>query len=124
MEAENWKRALERHYSPEELAHWAANPPPPGFDQAAYSRSWEELGARIEAALPLDPAGDRAQAFLREWNALLEPFRAVATPQMMEGAKSFWESGTAFEGQGGARPPFSRAVMQFVMAASAAAPGD
>ncbi|HEX8125646.1 MAG TPA: MerR family transcriptional regulator [Allosphingosinicella sp.] len=122
MEAENWKQALERHYSPEELAHWSANPPPAGFDQAAYSRSWEDLGERIEAALPLDPAGERAQAFVREWNALLEPFRAVATPQMMEGAKSFWESGTAFEGQGGSKPPFSKEAMQFILAASAAAP--
>ena len=121
MEAENWKRALERHYSPEELAHWSENPPPAGFDQAAYTRSWEALGARIEAALPLDPADDRAQAFLREWNALLQPFRAAATPEMMKGAKRFWESGAAFEGD--AKPPFSREVMQFIMAASAAAPG-
>jgi DNA-binding transcriptional MerR regulator len=121
MEAENWKRALERHYSPEELAHWSANPPPADFDQAAYSRSWEELGARIEAALPLDPAGERAQAFLSEWNALLEPFRAVATPEMMNGAKGFWQSDAAFEG--GARPPFSKEVMRFIMAASAPVPG-
>ncbi len=118
MEAEYWKEALERHYTPEELAHWARNPPPADFDQAAYSRRWEELGARIEAALPLDPAGEAAQSFLAEWNALLEPFRAVATPEMTSGAKSFWESDKAFEG--GARPPFSREVMQFVMAASAA----
>jgi DNA-binding transcriptional MerR regulator len=121
METENWKQALERHYSPEKLAHWSENPPPAGFDQAAYSRSWEELGARIEAALPLDPAGERAQAFVREWNALLEPFRAAATPEMMKGAKGFWESGAAFDSA--AKPPFSREVMQFIMAASAAAPG-
>jgi DNA-binding transcriptional MerR regulator len=55
MEAENWKQALERHYTPEQLAHWADNPPPAGFDQEDYSRRWAELGARIEAALPLDP---------------------------------------------------------------------
>lgn len=116
MEAENWKQALERHYTPEQLAHWADNPPPADFDQAAYSRRWEELGARIEAALPLDPAGEAAQAFLSEWNALLEPFRAVATAEMMSGAKSFWESGKAFEG--GVKPPFSREAMQFIAAAS------
>jgi DNA-binding transcriptional MerR regulator len=52
MEEENWKKALERHYPPEELARWADNLPPPGFDQADYSRRWKELGARIEAALP------------------------------------------------------------------------
>lgn len=118
METGNWKRALERHYTPEELAHWADNPPPAGFDQADYSRRWEELGARIEAALPLDPASSEAQAFVAEWNDLLEPFRAVATPEMTRGAKGFWESGAAFEGE--LKPPFSRAAMDFILAASAA----
>jgi DNA-binding transcriptional MerR regulator len=121
MEAENWKRALERHYTAEELDHWAQNPPPADFEQADYSRRWEELGARIDAALPLDPAGAEAKGFLADWNALLEPFRAAATPEMMSGAKDFWESGAAFEGE--AKPPFSKEVMQFIMAASAAARG-
>lgn len=120
METENWKKALERHYTPEELAHWARNPPPAGFDQADYSRRWQELGARIEAALPLDPASGEAQAFVAEWNGLLEPFRAVASPEMMKGAAGFWQSGAAFEGE--AKPPFSRAVMDFILAASAAGP--
>ena len=120
METESWKKALERHYTPEELARWAETPPPAGFDQADYSRRWEALGARIEAALPLDPSSEEAQAFVAEWNALLAPFRAVATPEMMSGARGFWESGAAFEGD--ARPPFSRAVMEFIMAASSAAP--
>lgn len=120
METEHWKQALERHYTPEELARWAENPPPAGFDRADYSRRWADLGARIEAALPLDPAGEAAQAFVAEWEALLEPFRAVATPEMMRGARSFWQSGAAFEG--GAKPPFSREAMDFIAAASAARP--
>lgn len=122
METENWKQALERHYTPEELAHWKDNPPPAGFDQAEHSRRWEDLGARIEAALPLDPASAQAQAFVAEWNALLAPFRAAATPEMMRGAKAFWESGAAFEGE--VKPPFSREVMTFIMAASAAKPAE
>lgn len=120
MEAEHWKKALERHYTPEERAHWAQNPPPAGFDQADYSRRWEALGARIEAALPLDPASAEAQGFVAEWNALLAPFRAVATPNMMRGAQGFWQSGAAFEGE--ARPSFSREVMDFITAASTAKP--
>ena len=118
MNEESWKEAVARHYSPEQLAHWAENPPPPGFDQQAYSRQWEELGARIEAALPLDPAGAEAQAFVAEWDALLEPFRKVATPEMMRGAQGFWESGGAFEG--GMKPPFSRETFAFVAEARAA----
>ncbi|MEA3014500.1 MAG: MerR family transcriptional regulator, thiopeptide resistance regulator, partial [Sphingomonadales bacterium] len=56
---------------------------PAGFDQEAYNRQWADLGGRIAAALPLDPAGAEAQAFYGEWQALLAPFKAVATPEMM-----------------------------------------
>ncbi|MGE3871289.1 MAG: MerR family transcriptional regulator [Pseudorhodoplanes sp.] len=122
MEAEKWKAALERHYAPEELAHWAENPPPADFDQEAYSRKWSELGARIEAALPLDPAGTEAQAFVKEWNDLLAPFRAVATPQMMEGAQRFWEK--AEQHWAGMQMPFSPAVMRFIQEAGAARSGE
>lgn len=118
MESGKWKEALECHYSPEELAHWAENPPPAAFDQEAYSLQWSELGARIEAALPLDPAGAEAQAFVHEWNELLAPFRAVATPQMMAGAQSFWEK--AGEHSPGMQMPFSPAVMRFIEEARAA----
>jgi hypothetical protein len=41
---------------------------------------------------------------------------------MMRGAQGFWQSGAAFEGE--AKPPFSREVMSFILAASAAKPGD
>lgn len=115
MENENWKKALERHYTAEELAHWAQNPPPEGFDQEAYSRQWQELGARVEAALPLDPGSEEAQAFVREWDDLLAPFRAVATPQMLAGAQSFWEK--RHEWQDGVQAPFSPEVMKFVQSA-------
>lgn len=119
MENENWKKALERHYTSEELGHWADNPSPEGFDQEAYSRQWRELGARIEAALPLDPASAEAQAFVKEWDDLLAPFRAVATPRMMAGAKRFWENREAWQGE--VQAPFSPEVMDFIRAAQAAA---
>jgi len=119
MQSEAWKTALERHYSPEELARWAGNPPPEGFDQAAYAKQWEALGARIDAALPLDPASAEAQAFVREWDALLAPFRAAATPEMMSGAQGFWDSGRAW--QGDVKPPFSAAAWRFIAEARAAA---
>ena len=118
MENENWKKVLEDHYSPEELAHWVENPPPEGFDQEAHSRQWQELGARIEAALPLDPAGEQAQAFVAEWDALLAPFRAMATPQMMAGAKGFWENSDRYRGP--VEMPFSAEVFRFMQEAQAA----
>ena len=76
MAEENWKKVTDRYFSEEEKAHWAERMPaaPGDFDQEAYSRQWSELSARIEAALPLDPASAEAQAFLDEWQTLLEPF--------------------------------------------------
>jgi len=120
MPDDSWKQVLEEHYSPEELAHWADNPPPAGFDQQAYTRQWQELGARIEAALPLDPASARAQAFVAEWDALLAPFRAAATPQMMAGAQSFWEKADVYADK--VQMPFSLDVVRFIQAAQQAKP--
>jgi DNA-binding transcriptional MerR regulator len=118
MTDQNWKKVLDQHYSPEELAHWAENPPPAGFDQEAHTRQWQELGARIDAALPLDPACEQAQAFVAEWDALLAPFRAIATPEMMAGAKSFWEQAERHQDQ--VQMPFSAEVFRFIQAAQQA----
>ncbi len=121
MTDEDWKKVLDQHYSPEELGQWTENPPPAGFDQEAYTRQWQELGGRIEAALPLDPASEQARAFLAEWDALLAPFRAVATPEMMAGAQSFWEKADRYRGQ--VQMPFSPDVLRFIQAAQQAKAG-
>ena len=121
MATEQWKKAVERHYSPEELAHWADNPPPADFDQEVYSRQWRELGARIEAALPLDPASAQAQAYYDEWQALLKPFLDVATPQMQAGAARFWQQRESWEGD--VQAPFSAEVQRFIAAAGRARSG-
>lgn len=101
MESERWKRALAAHYTPEELAHWQANPPPADFDMDDYHRRWEELAARIEAAMPLDPASEEAQSLLAEWEQLLEPFMAMATPEMKAGAGRFWANAQSWQGEVG-----------------------
>ncbi|HEV2866703.1 MAG TPA: MerR family transcriptional regulator [Allosphingosinicella sp.] len=123
MEAENWKKVADRYFSPEEQAHWAERMKdmPPGFDQNAYNRQWAELGERIAAALPLDPASERAQAFLEEWNALLAPFNAVATPEMKAGAARLYDRMEEWQGQ--QKPPFSMEVWNFIRAAAAARQG-
>ena len=117
MEHENWKKVLDRYYSPEEQAHWAERRPA-GFDQQDYSRQWAELSARIEAALPLDPASAQAQAFLDEWKALLEPFTAVATPEMLAGATNLYNRMDGWKDQ--QQPAFSMEVWQFIQAAGKA----
>ncbi len=118
MEAESWKKVTDRYLSDEEKAHWAGQGMPEGFDQEAYSRQWSELSARIEAALPLDPAGAEAQALLAEWNALLAPFTAVATPGMMSGAARLYDRMDDWRSE--QQPPFSMAVWRFIQEAGRA----
>ena len=76
---------------------------------------------RIAAALPLDPASAQAQAFYDEWQALLAPFKAVATPEMMAGATELYSR--MDEWQGDQQPPFSMEVWQFIQAAGKARAG-
>ena len=123
MEHENWKKVTDRYFSEEEKAHWAERMAevPAGFDQEAYSRQWTELALRIETALPLDPAGAEAQAFCDEWQALLEPFTTVATPEMMAGATNLYNR--MEEWKGDQKPPFSMKVWQFIQAAGKARAG-
>jgi len=120
MEQENWKKVADRYFSPEEQAHWAERMAdvPADFDPEAYNRQWADLGTRIGAALPLDPASPEAQAFLGEWQALLAPFAAVATPEMMAGATSLYNR--MDEWQGDQKPPFPMEVWQFIQAAGKA----
>ncbi|MBP8230755.1 MAG: MerR family transcriptional regulator [Rhizorhabdus sp.] len=120
MSEDKWQPVLDRFYSVEERQAWvdSATRMPDGFDQQAYAETWKDLGARIEAALPLDPAGARAQAYLAEWRALLEPFARVASPEMMAGAERLYDR--MDEWQGEVASPFSSRVWAFVQAASAA----
>jgi DNA-binding transcriptional MerR regulator len=120
MAEENWKQVVDRHFAPEEQGHWAEHRPPEGFDQEGYSKRWQELGARIEAALPLDPKSAEALAFYDEWQALLAPFKAVATPQMMAGASKLYERMEEWESE--QKPPFSQAVWRFMEEVGAARP--
>ncbi|WP_230483024.1 MerR family transcriptional regulator [Sphingomonas sp. Leaf21] len=120
MTTTQWKSVVDQHFTPAEQAHWAErmNALAPDFDQDAYQAKWAELGQRIAAALPMDPASDAARGFVREWFALLAPFRAVASPDMWAGATRLHENRAAWEGQ--ADPGFSSEVWQFIQAASAA----
>jgi DNA-binding transcriptional MerR regulator len=123
MEHENWKKVADRYFSPEERAHWAERRKdlPGAFDQEAYGRQWAELGARIQAALPLDPAGARARAFYDEWQVLLAPFKAVATPRMMAGAADLYNR--MDEWQDDRQPPFSSEVWALMQASGKARAG-
>jgi len=83
-QAQAWKQVADRYFTEEEQARWAEKMAalPAGFDPNAYQAKWAELGSRIAAALPLDPASDTAAAYLAEWNALLKPFNMAADARM------------------------------------------
>jgi DNA-binding transcriptional MerR regulator len=120
MAEENWKKVTDRYFSAAEKEEWASRMPalPEGFDMQAYNRQWQELAARIEAALPLDPKSAEAGALYDEWQALLAPFKAVATPAMMAGAANLYNR--MDEWQGEQQPPFSTDVWRFIQAVGAA----
>lgn len=117
MEQDDWRQVTDRYFTPEEKAQWEERKAsiPADFDQAAYSKVWETLSAKIEAQLPLDPASPAAQALLAEWQALLAPFKAVATPEMMAGSKKLYDNMDEWQDQ--QKPPFSMAVWQFIQSA-------
>lgn len=116
MAAENWKKITDRYFSADEKEEWAGRMPalPEGFDMEGYNRQWTELAARIEAALPLDPASAEARTYYDAWQALLAPFKAVATPGMMAGASNLYNR--MDEWQGEQTPPFSMEVWRFIQA--------
>lgn len=119
MESQKWKAVIDRYFSPDEQARWKATMTgvAPDFDGQAYAASWKNLGDRIAAALPLDPASDTAKAFVREWFALLQPFTAVATPDMWERSVKMYERMPEWQGE--ADPGFSHEVWSFVKEATA-----
>ena len=116
MEEMQWKKVLDRYYTPEEQEEWRAKKEEMakagGFDQASYTKSWEDLSRRIEAALPIDPASEAAQRFVGEWNRLLEPFTKAASPEMMKGASAMWSRIEEWEGE--VKSPISSKVAHFI----------
>lgn len=124
MSQDQWKTVTDRYFSPEEQAEWARHMTgvPNDFNQQAYAEGWKALGAKVKAALPLDPASGEAQALLDEWNAQLAPFMAVATTEMKTSTVNFYEKMDQWygHGDGQADPGFDKSVWDFIKAASIA----
>ncbi len=62
-----------KHYTPEQLAALRARELQPE-EQANISARWNQLFRDIDAASGDDPASDRAQALLDQWDALIAEF--------------------------------------------------
>jgi DNA-binding transcriptional MerR regulator len=112
MRAQDWKKVTDRYFSEDEKAHWAKHPPKGDFVQAEYSRKWADLGKRVEAAIPKGADSPEAQAVYDEWQELLAPFKAVATPEMMAGATRFYEK--MDEWQSDVPAPFTAEAFRFI----------
>ena len=115
MEAEDWKRVTDRYFSPEERTVFAERmkDAPADFDQAEYSRKWRNLGDRVQAAIPLGPDSAIAHALYDEWQALLAPFKAVASPEMMAGATRLYERMDEWQGDE-PQAPFTAETFRFI----------
>jgi DNA-binding transcriptional MerR regulator len=115
-----WKDVIDTYYTPAEQAEWQQRmAQAPEFKQDAYLDQWRALSARIEAALPLDPASDAALAFVREWFTLLEPFSRNASKAMWEGSARMYSDMSSWEGK--VDPGFSTRVWEFINLAAKAA---
>ena len=119
MSRDAWQDVAARFFTDVERERWQAKMPllPAAFDADDYNRRWAELGSRIGERLPLDPTSEEAQRLLGEWEALLAPFRAVASPDMMKGATRLFDAMEHWGG--GMKLPFSNEVWRFIQAAAA-----
>lgn len=118
-----WKEVVDQYYTPEQQAEWREQmADAPEFSQDAYLGKWRALSARIEAALPLDPASAAALVFVREWFTLLEPFSRNATPAMWEGSARMYSDMENWQGK--VETGFSKRVWDFINAASRIAMAD
>ena len=81
-----------RHFSDTQRAQWATMMDRLGkeIDWGTYDRDWKALCADIADALPLDPASAPAQTLLQRWDALLKPFRSVASAEQKRLATTMW----------------------------------
>ncbi len=115
-----WKKVADRYFTEEEQARWEAKRAllPPDFDFAGYQAKWADIGTRIAADLPMDPASAKAQAYLAEWQALLAPFTRVADDRMQAGTAALYDRMDEWSGE--VSPGFTRDVWEFVQAAGAA----
>ena len=102
MDANDWTKVADRYFTKEEQAHWAERmqqAPPPDFDPSEYGRKWKDLGERVQAAIPYGPDSPQALALYDEWQTLLTPFTAVASPEMMQGATRLFEHMDQWHGE-------------------------
>ena len=117
MTKDQWDKATGHYFTDEQKQAFAdrMGAMPEGFDQAAYSAQWAELGRRAKAAVPLGPDSPEAQAVYDDWQAQLAPFKAVATPGMMAGVTNMYEKMGEWQSKPDApNPGFDAETFRFI----------
>jgi DNA-binding transcriptional MerR regulator len=111
MSQDKWLEAASSHMAPDQREAVAKIKAalPAGFDGKAQMARFQELNARIKAALPLDPASEQAQRFLDERDTMLQPFIAMMPPEMKEASKNLRETIK----RGDLAPPIDAEVYRF-----------
>ncbi len=115
-----WQKVADRYFTAEDQARWREKMGalPADFDQNEYQAKWADLGSRIAADLPIDPASDTAQAYLAEWNALLKPFNMAADARMKTETVAMYDRMDEWSTE--TTPGFTKAVWDFIKAAAVA----
>ncbi|OYY91153.1 MAG: MerR family transcriptional regulator [Sphingomonas sp. 28-66-16] len=123
-EQQKWQAVTDRYMSDQAKADFARKLPEMGdvFSAEATAEMWKDLGSRIKAAMPMDPAGAKARGFAREWMALLAPFAKIATPAMWQGSQQMYANIDKWEGE--ADPGFDAQTFHFIQQAVTAAKAD
>jgi len=121
LEEENWRKALSRYWTDEEQERLktalTAAFPGPCCDRAG--QDWVDLVARIEAAMTkgTKPDSDAAIALGQDWMALQQPYMNALPDQWPRLAQMYAEMD---KWSHLAKPPFSKAVLDYARAAVAA----
>jgi DNA-binding transcriptional MerR regulator len=115
MTMDQWDRITDRYFTDEQKEEFANSMGgvPADFDQAEYSRKWKDLGDRVQAAIPLGPDSPQAQKLYDEWQELLAPFTAVATPGMMKGVSNLYSRMDEWQGEM-PNAPFTADAYRFI----------
>ncbi len=115
-----WRAIFDKYFSAEQQTRWSAlnERLAKAIDPAAYNQAWADLATDIKRALPLAPGSEAAQALLDRWNALLEPFRRVASETEQREAASFWSR--VGDWGSAVATPVNGEVVAFIMAAQSA----
>ena len=112
-----WRTVFDRYFRKDRQVEWMKMNRRLAqiVDPEEHNAAWIKLISDIRARLPLDPRSPVARKLLARWNALMEPFNQVSTPEQKEEARAFWSR--AGDWGPSVNHPMNREVAEFIRAA-------